>query len=55
MTDTPRKTGTTRRGVLKGAAALAGTAAFPAPFVHAQERVTLRYLSTAVNLSLIHI
>ena len=44
-------TKTSRRSVLRGAAALAGTAAFPAPFVHAQERVTLRYLSTAVNQS----
>jgi putative spermidine/putrescine transport system substrate-binding protein len=55
MKDKTRKTGsgigTSRRSILKGAAALAGTAAFPAPFVHAQERVTLRYLSTAVNQS----
>jgi putative spermidine/putrescine transport system substrate-binding protein len=48
MSDRPK---TTRRSVLKGSAALAATAAFPAPFVHAQEAVTLRYLSTAVNQS----
>ncbi|MDF0601243.1 extracellular solute-binding protein [Psychromarinibacter sp. C21-152] len=46
-----RKSNPTRRGVLKGGAAMAGAAAFPAPFVHAQEAVTLRYLSTAVNQS----
>ncbi|WP_422074734.1 ABC transporter substrate-binding protein [Tranquillimonas rosea] len=40
-----------RRGFLKGASAAGAAAAFPAPFVHAQEPVTLRYLSTAVNQS----
>ncbi len=38
---------TTRRTLLKGAAATGGTLAFP--FVHAQEKITLRYLGTAVN------
>ncbi len=51
MTDTTGKFTPNRRSVLKGSAALAGAAAFPAPFVHAQEAVTLRYLSTAVNQS----
>ncbi len=41
----------TRRRFLKGASALGAASAFPAPFVHAQEPVTLRYLSTAVNQS----
>ncbi|PQO23333.1 ABC transporter substrate-binding protein [Rhodobacteraceae bacterium WD3A24] len=41
----------TRRRFLKGAGAVGAAAAFPAPFVNAQERVTLRYLSTAVNQS----
>ena len=36
-----------RRTLLKGAAATGGTMAFP--FVHAQEKITLRYLGTAVN------
>lgn len=36
-----------RRTLLKGAAAAGGTLAFP--FVHAQEKITLRYLGTAVN------
>ena len=51
MTDMFAKRPPSRRSVLKGAAAMAGAAAFPTPFVHAQERVTLRYLSTAVNQS----
>ncbi|GAA5232428.1 extracellular solute-binding protein [Verticiella sediminum] len=40
---------TTRRRLLQGAAAGAGMLAFP--FVHAQEKPTLRYLGTAVNQS----
>ena len=36
-----------RRTLLKGAAAASGALAFP--FVHAQEKITLRYLGTAVN------
>ena len=45
-------TGVSRRTVLKaaGAAAVAGAAStFPAPFVHAQEVVTLRIAGTGVN------
>jgi putative spermidine/putrescine transport system substrate-binding protein len=38
-----------RRGFLKGAVAVAGIAGFP--YVHAQEKITLRYLGTAVNQS----
>ncbi len=41
---------TTRRTFLKGATAL-GATSLAAPYVHAQEAVTLRYLSTAVNQS----
>ena len=41
---------TTRRTFLKGSAAL-GATTLAAPYVHAQEPVTLRYLSTAVNQS----
>lgn len=51
MTRPTGRSGPTRRAVLKGGAAMAGAAAFPAPFVHAQDPVTLRYLSTAVNQS----
>jgi len=51
MTQSTRKPGATRRRFLQGASAIAGATAFPAPFVHAQEKVTLRYLSTAVNQS----
>ena len=36
-----------RRTLLKGAAAAGSALAFP--FVHAQEKITLRYLGTAVN------
>lgn len=46
------KTGVSRRTVLKtaGAAAAVGAAStFPAPFVHAQEAVTLRIAGTGVN------
>jgi putative spermidine/putrescine transport system substrate-binding protein len=50
------KSGLTRRGVLKGAGAIAGAAVGARaitgfPYVHAQEKVTLRYLGTAVNQS----
>ena len=38
---------TTRRSLLKGAAATGAITGFP--FVHAQEKVVLRYLGTAVN------
>lgn len=51
MTKTRGDTGATRRRFLQGTAALGAAAAFPSPFVHAQERVKLRYLSTAVNQS----
>ena len=51
MTDITKRPGATRRRFLQGSAALGAAAAFPAPFVHAQEPVTLRYLSTAVNQS----
>ncbi|MGF1552679.1 MAG: PotD/PotF family extracellular solute-binding protein [Paracoccaceae bacterium] len=42
---------TTRRRFLASSAALGAASSFPAPFVHAQEPVRLRYLSTAVNQS----
>jgi len=51
MTDITKRPGATRRRFLQGSAALGAAAAFPAPFVQAQEPVTLRYLSTAVNQS----
>ena len=57
MIDQPHHTTrVTRRTLLRGAAALAGTAiGAPAltgfPYVHAAEPVTLRYLGTAVNQS----
>ena len=38
---------TTRRNVLKGTAGILATGLFPA--VHAQEKIVLRYLGTAVN------
>ena len=41
--------GMSRRTLLKGAVAAAGIAGFP--YVHAQEKITLRYLGTAVNQS----
>ncbi len=41
------KPNATRRTLLKGAAAAGGALGFP--FVHAQEKITLRYLGTAVN------
>jgi len=47
MSDSSPKIDTTRRSLIKGAAAASGTLAFP--FVHAQEKITLRYLGTAVN------
>ena len=47
MSDDNVKSGTSRRTLLKGAAAASGALAFP--FVHAQEKITLRYLGTAVN------
>ncbi|MFM1855770.1 MAG: hypothetical protein RLZ83_1079 [Pseudomonadota bacterium] len=49
--DTPYRSATTRRQILKtaGAAAVASTGIAGAPWVHAQEKVTLRYLGTAVN------
>src|SRR6185436_6469465 len=37
----------TRRTLIKGVAAAGGVLGFP--FVHAQEKITLRYLGTAVN------
>src|SRR5471032_3672331 len=41
--------GMSRRTLLEGAVAAAGIAGFP--YVHAQEKITLRYLGTAVNQS----
>jgi putative spermidine/putrescine transport system substrate-binding protein len=41
--------GISRRTFIKGAVAAAGIAGFP--YVHAQEKITLRYLGTAVNQS----
>ena len=41
------KPNATRRTLLKGAAAAGGALGFP--FVHAREKITLRYLGTAVN------
>ena len=41
------KTGLQRRTVLTGMAGILASGA--APFVHAQEKITLRYLGTAVN------
>ncbi len=44
--------GVSRRTFVKGAAAVAGTAAITGfPYVHAQEKIVLRYLGTAVNQS----
>ncbi|MCB1485941.1 MAG: extracellular solute-binding protein [Bauldia sp.] len=58
MTDKKKPTGISRRTMLKGTAAVAGLAgtgalgsSFPAPAVHADDPVTLRYLGTAVNQS----
>ena len=48
MSESQLPSGTTRRTVLKGAAAAAATS-MGAPFVHAQEKIVLRYLGTAVN------
>src|SRR6478735_2633473 len=46
----PQSTGPSRRTLLKGAAAAAVTGStLGAPFVHAQEKIVLRYLGTAVN------
>lgn len=50
MSDTHDKTAqpdAARRTLLKGAVAASGAMGFP--FVHAQEKITLRYLGTAVN------
>jgi putative spermidine/putrescine transport system substrate-binding protein len=49
MTDPTPKTALTRRHLLQaaGAATASGIAGFP--YVHAQEKITLRYLGTAVN------
>ena len=49
--DTPRSTHglAAAAQVLKGAGAAASAAGRAFPFVHAQEKVTLRYLGTAVN------
>lgn len=41
--------GLKRRTLIKGAVAAAGIAGFP--YVHAQEKIVLRYLGTAVNQS----
>ena len=47
MSDRSTKTDLTRRRLIQGAAAAGGTLAFP--YVHTQEKLTLRYLGTAVN------
>ena len=48
MSETPKNSALSRRHVLKAAGAAAtGMAAFP--YVQAQEKITLRYLGTAVN------
>lgn len=47
MSDDVIKPNATRRTLLKGAAAAGGVMGFP--FVNAQEKITLRYLGTAVN------
>ena len=50
MSESDPKTPSTnlrRRVLLKGVAAASGAMAFP--YVHAQEKITLRYLGTAVN------
>jgi putative spermidine/putrescine transport system substrate-binding protein len=45
-------TGVSRRHFVKAAAAVAGTTAITGfPYVHAQEKIVLRYLGTAVNQS----
>ena len=54
------KTGITRRDVIKGAGALAGAAIGTGaitgfPYIMAQEKMTLRYLGTAVNQSAVSI
>ena len=47
MSDSNIPKNPTRRTLIKGAAAATGVLAFP--YVHAQEKITLRYLGTAVN------
>ena len=47
MSDTTLSTGLQRRTMLKGTAGILASGI--APFVHAQEPITLRYLGTAVN------
>ena len=47
--DASANKGLSRRSFIKGAVAAAGMAGFP--YVHAQEKITLRYLGTAVNQS----
>ncbi|KQV91723.1 PotD/PotF family extracellular solute-binding protein [Rhizobacter sp. Root1221] len=47
MSETSKKIDTTRRNLIKGAVATGGAIAFP--YVHTQEKLTLRYLGTAVN------
>ena len=47
MSDKLVKPNLGRRTLIQGAAAASATIAFP--FVHAQEKITLRYLGTAVN------
>ena len=50
MSDPQSSPGTSRRTLLKGAAAAAVTGtSMGFPFVHAQEKIVLRYLGTAVN------
>ena len=46
-TESPNKLNAKRRTVLKGTAAILASGAFPA--IHAQEKIVLRYLGTAVN------
>lgn len=48
--DNSSANGVKRRVLLQGGAGMAGIlAAGVAPFVHAQEKIVLRYLGTAVN------
>jgi len=47
--DTPAASGLSRRRLLQAGAAAATTGIAGFPYVHAQEKITLRYLGTAVN------
>ena len=49
MSDPKSTSGTSRRTLLKGAAAAVAGTTMGFPYVHAQEKIVLRYLGTAVN------